>query len=245
MAVSLPTISIKDVNQDSFAEFKRKLLNFLIIQRVKDTDTDIRLAYLKSAVDAEISAALDGVKVETTDKFCEILDKLGENLLPKSNVVLDQYKFLRRVQNPNESFNEYQYDMKRLATNCKLGDQMENFLKVQLVIGVNDAALQERLLRNPELSLSRVIDHCKDAEMAKQSKSVLQGDKVGEIHHMKSNLQKDSNSYSDYSKFPKAVGSSNFTKIGLSSKNYQKFDEIDCCYCGTRHRRRQCPVYGK
>ncbi|KAI5726746.1 hypothetical protein M8J76_007822 [Diaphorina citri] len=69
--------------------------------------------------------------------------------------------------------------MKKLASGCQLGDQMENFLKIQLVIEVNDYGLQKRLLRNPELSLDWVIEHCRDAESAKQSCSVLQQNKSG------------------------------------------------------------------
>lgn len=114
---------------------------------------------------------------------------MGKFLLPKSNVVLDQYKFLRRVQLPHETFNEYLYDIKKIANSCKLEDQLVNFLRVQIVIVVNDPVLQERL--------NQVVEHCKDAENAKQSRSILQKktEPVEVYSFQKSNLGGESKSF--------------------------------------------------
>uniref|UniRef100_A0A8D8XDC2 Uncharacterized protein K02A2.6 n=1 Tax=Cacopsylla melanoneura TaxID=428564 RepID=A0A8D8XDC2_9HEMI len=235
MAVSLPTICIKNVDRESYTEFTRKFSNFLVIHKVKATEREVQLAYLKSAIDSDISLALDSVEIAAEDTIDTVLEKLGTKLLPKSNIVLDQYRFLRRVQHADETFNEYLYEMKKLAKNCDLGNQLENLLKVQLVIGVNDPSLQERLLRNPELSLTRVIEHCQDAENAKKSRCVLQEDKFtndAEVHSL--NKRQSSQKFTSQSQ-----DSSQFSNTNQNSS------EFDCSNCGTTHARRKCPAYGK
>lgn len=54
MAVPLPNISVKEMNHETYMEFKRKFFNFFIIHKVKSTDRELKIAYLKSAVDGEI-----------------------------------------------------------------------------------------------------------------------------------------------------------------------------------------------
>ncbi|KAL1446536.1 hypothetical protein WDU94_003534 [Cyamophila willieti] len=98
----------------------------------------------------------------------KIFEKLKEELIPKANVSHERYKFFGRSQKDNETFNEYYIDLMNIAKNCEFDNQLESNLKAKIVYGIRCPALQERLLRNPGLTLKEVVNYCRSTEDAKK-----------------------------------------------------------------------------
>lgn len=91
----------------------------------------------------------------------------------KGNVIIEQFKFFRRYQEEGEAFDNFLRDIRNLAKRCEFGNLEENMVRIRLVLGVKDLGLQERLLRAPDLSLEKTIDHCKSAELARYQQHLL------------------------------------------------------------------------
>lgn len=58
------------------------------------------------------------------------------------------------------------------AKNCEFGGQQESNLRARIVYGVKCPALQERLMRNPDLSLKEVINYCRSEDAKNKSKEI-------------------------------------------------------------------------
>jgi len=107
-------------------------------------------------------------------------------------------------------------------------------VKVRIVLGVRNLALQERLLRVPDLSLDKTTEHCKSAETAKFQQTLLYN-QVAEVNYTVMENE------SDYQRQGwKETEKSNESRVKPSSK-----EEYDCKKCGRHHGPRNCPAYGK
>lgn len=95
-------------------------------------------------------------------------------MLPKTNTAYEQYKLFERVQTENEPFNEFYIDLLNIAHKCDFGDQLNTILKARIVFGINNKVLRERLLRNPDLSLTEVVNYCRASEDAKIKNSEIE-----------------------------------------------------------------------
>lgn len=103
----------------------------------------------------------------------EIFKKLKEYYEPKYNFVVEQFKFFRRDQEEAESFDKFLREIKMIAKLCDFETLEDNIVKVCIVLGVKNLALQERLLRVPDLSLDKTIEHCKSAATVKFQQTLL------------------------------------------------------------------------
>jgi len=98
--------------------------------------------------------------------------------------------------------------------------------------------LQERLLRAPDLSLEKTIDHCKSAELARYQQHLLTDNgglveekKVQKIYGDKSNNLKNWRKQSNSAQVEKP--------------STPETDQYNCKICGYKHGPRSCPAYGK
>lgn len=89
------------------------------------------------------------------DTLIRILD---EYYLPKCNPSVETHKFNNRNELPNETFADYFKELKALAVNCDFGTCKER------VSGIKDQIIKDRLLREPELNLTRAIEISKEVE---------------------------------------------------------------------------------
>ena len=59
-------------------------------------------------------------------------------------------------------------DLKTRAVACEFGEQRNLSIRDKMVFGIRDERVKERLLREPNLSLEKVLDLCRAAEATKQ-----------------------------------------------------------------------------
>ena len=105
---------------------------------------------------------------------------------------------------------------------CSFGDLKSSFIRDKIVVGVHDKKVQERLLRERDLSLEQAIQICRAAEQVKLQSKEMKGD------------TKTSESLVDA--VNKSVqGSTNETRPRAMIKN--------CKYCGKEHFQGRCPTY--
>lgn len=82
---------------------------------------------------------------------------------PRKNETYNRYVFRSTMKN-DRSFDVFLTDLKTKAKQCGFGNLGSSMIKDQIVMGVEDASLLERLLRDADLTLDTAEKACLAAE---------------------------------------------------------------------------------
>ena len=88
---------------------------------------------------------------------------------PRKNLIVERHRFLTRNQEQSETIDQYVIELKTLATSCERGD-----IKDDLIC---NSQRRERLLREPELKLTRAIEICQTDELSLEQLKLFNSDK--------------------------------------------------------------------
>ena len=68
-------------------------------------------------------------------------DVLRKHFKPKRAIIAERYHFHKRNQAVGESIADYNAALHKLATNCKVGDYLDDAFRDQLVCGLSNEAI--------------------------------------------------------------------------------------------------------
>lgn len=71
------------------------------------------------------------------------------------------------MQGPTEAFDHFLMALKTLSRSCEYGPVTESVIKYEIIDGVQNEILRERLLRINDLTLHRAVEVCWTAELSK------------------------------------------------------------------------------
>ena len=91
----------------------------------------------------------------------------------KNFITYERYIFNTRVQQTNETVYQYVTELKNMATQCDYGELREGLIRDRIVIGISDATLRARLMRETDLDLAKATQMCPADEMSKQQLNTL------------------------------------------------------------------------
>jgi hypothetical protein len=195
-------------------------------------------------------AAVPEVPAETAEQFDTVVRKFQEFCVPRKNIIYERYVFHTRQQQEEESIDSFVTDLRLKAQSCEFGELQESLIRDRLVVGIGDAKLKEKLLKDPNLTLERAIELCKISEAAHIQMKVLtqgQGDGFGKPNSTgESNVNVVKNpSVSQKSKTAKTPASTNDSSSAQTPDSNKKGKKKICRRCGTFHKYRQCPAWGQ
>lgn len=172
---------------------------------------------------------------DDADPVKYILDKFDELYCPYKNVIQAAALFNSMVQKPGQSIDDFVTDLRRQAQKCDFGDKCDRLIGDRIVVGIRDGALRERLLRERNVTLERIVSACKAAEISKRH--------VQEI--ATSDQQPEVNAVHEHKKPTKR--SDRPISANRPQQPHRSFENSNrkCSRCGTSHIPRQCPAYGK
>jgi len=192
----------------------------------------------------------------------EVLRALEEYCIPRRNQTMELYKFFTRKQLEGENFDKFYSDLRDQAKSCELGDCEDKLVKSQIILGVADRDLQAQLLRE-DLSLEKVVRHCKAKEQMEINRKLVQ-DEVKLVYNVEDGQKKHQNTKgrhfeqrttqtgsgkgwssktqsNQYSSSDRVSSKNNCNKPNVKGVNYIN----DCNRCGKSHKVRECPAYKK
>ena len=111
----------------------------------------------------------------STKSLAEISDALRKHFEPKRAIIAERYHFHKRNQAVGESIADYDAALRKLATNCKFGDYLEDALRDRFVCGLSNEAIQRRLLSEPDLTLTKAMELAQGMEAAERNSKSLKG----------------------------------------------------------------------
>lgn len=153
---------------------------------------------------------------------------------PKKNVIFERFKFNSIVQKEAQPFDNFVTELRKAVQSTEYPEP-DSMVRDRIVMGIFDKTTQERLLREPNLTLERSINFCRAVEISKSQSKALQNE--AEISYVKSNVRKTNNEEKPcracgYNHPPrkcpairktcaKCQGQNHFAKMCKKGKNFQ------------------------
>lgn len=101
-----------------------------------------------------------------------ILTALETYCVPRKNTTYERYVF-RTTTQEDRSFDIFVTDLKRRAEYCDFGAIKDSLIRDQIVVGIKDIKLRERLLREADLTLEKAMKLCRITEQSKEQSKIL------------------------------------------------------------------------
>jgi hypothetical protein len=223
--------STLDVNGDiasNFAAFKEEVQIYLVATETVKKSREVQVARLKNLLGSDglklYNTLSNGSKEETINSILEVLEN---HCKPKQNLTMDIYKLLCRNQLPEESFEHFYADLRKLIQPCAFQEQEEKIMKALIALGVNSREMQQKLLRE-DACLEKVVNFCKSVELADKNLKLI-------------NRENETKGVVDAVNHPST--STAKSRYNLREKS-QQIKNKSCFRCGREHSG-VCPALGK
>ncbi|XP_047985715.1 uncharacterized protein LOC125225878 [Leguminivora glycinivorella] len=122
----------------------------------------------------------DKTKCDTVNK---VLEKFDCFFFPKKNLTIERHRFFTRDQSEFESVEQYVFELNKMAVKCEFKDLCQDLVRDRLICGIRDGSLRERLLREPDLTLTKAVEIGNLAELSRAQAVTLKSEST-EHHHV-------------------------------------------------------------
>lgn len=108
--------------------------------------------------------------------FEELKKVLVNHIQPPPNFLMERFKFRDRKQLSNETINQYVEVLKKMSEFCQFESELENYLRDQLIWGVQSSEIKRRLLADGgKLSFNKCVEIATTMEQASAHTVELSG----------------------------------------------------------------------
>ena len=111
----------------------------------------------------------------TSKTYKELKDLLLEHLDPKPNEISQRFVFYRRDRRSGETVKDYIAELRKISEHCNFDTRLEENLRDKFVCGLNNRAVQQKLLATKGLTLQTAIDTSVAMEAAARSARQIHG----------------------------------------------------------------------
>ena len=121
-----------------------------------------RRALLLCAIGDEAYRVFDtlpaAVKADGEDDYTATLRQLREFYTPRTNVIVERFKFRQRGQAPTESTADFVAALRGLARTCQFGAMESELIRDVVVEKTLHQRLRERFLQDKDLTLEKLLN---------------------------------------------------------------------------------------
>ena len=115
--------------------------------------------------------------------FQQIVPTLQEHLSLKPLEIAERFRFYKRNQHERENILSYLAELRKLATHCNFGKNLNEALRDRLVCGLRNMQIQKRLLSETNLKYSKAVEIAVAMETAVHDASELQSE-LNQVPHV-------------------------------------------------------------
>ncbi|KAL3999170.1 nuclear receptor co-repressor 2 [Sarotherodon galilaeus] len=170
------------------------------------------------------------------NKLMKIMEKFEEYCNPKKNITYERYKFFTCVQG-DMPISQYITELKLRAKSCEFGQLQQSLIRDRVVCGITSDAMRERLLREDDITLEKVVQLCIAAETTKAQ--------IKQMHEEDHNAQVSAHESKDIDAVRHKQTCKKDRQSKMKPNDKDQASTFNCKRCGTKHASRQCPAYGK
>ena len=229
-----------DLNDDNLAEtfrlWRRQVEFYLIASGGADKPAATQTAIILHCAGVQVQEVYEHfvfTEAGDKDKPAKVLDKLAEYCSPRSNEVIETFRFWNTPY--REPFDSFLTDLRSRANLCNFGDKKDRMLRDKIVFSTT-GKMQELLLREQKLDLPKAVDICRAYEMtSKQTKEISEAQVARVAEHTEH----------------AAGGASGVNRVRQPDRQQTRPARLDlvqnCNYCGRSHEalKTKCPAWGK
>lgn len=213
-------------NVRDWKTFKTKFEIFVDAVGVDDARKSGMLLFAMGNFAIELLEPL-GVNLQTP--CVELMQKFDQHFLSKVNVNFERYLFFNTKIRPDQKFIDFIAELHNRAKDCGFENLKNSLIVTQLICGISNEVLREKLLREKDLDLAKASEMCKIFECNKAHLNVMNSRPSvsvddGNVDMIKQDRRK-------------------FNHVSQVSNN--KTIIKDCRFCGYDHPVRMCPAFGK
>ncbi|UYV81904.1 K02A2.6-like [Cordylochernes scorpioides] len=223
--IPLPApILINSQAAENWRFFKSQWDNYQVATELNKKDNNVIRATFLSLIGKycfNVFLNLD-LKEDEKNSLPKIIEALDNHFTPQKNVIYERYIFNTSNQEENEGIDSYTNRLRGLASSCEYDILTEELIRDRIVLGIKDNRVRKKLLMEPKLNLSSVIDICRTAEVTEQQITKLTGQESEDVKWNRKYERK---------------------KEATKATNETFEDIINCHYCGSKHRKASCPAY--
>ncbi|KAL5244611.1 hypothetical protein ACI65C_012021 [Semiaphis heraclei] len=159
--------------------------------------------------------------LSATVKVNEVIDQFEIYCNPRKIIVYERFKFFNAKQKPDQSIGEYIIELQTLSTSCEFMEK-NNLCRDRLIVGLLDIGLQERLLRESNLTLEKDAEFCGTAEASRQQANAIQGQssqtRTNSVERVDAEKAKEVSNNSNKSWFKNVIVSFRDTQVNVNFK---------------------------
>lgn len=213
-------------------------INYETAATLADKSTEIRTATLLACIGIEafqLIQTLDFAEENHRTDIDRVIARLDTHFIGEVNETFERFKFNQRIQDSNETIDNYVSALRILIQSCNFGTLENSLLRDRIVIGVRDDATRKKLLQMRTLDLKQTIDICRASEAStRQVREMKPSEEVHKVQHV-----------------PRKQGSIRDAKAekGRSKSRDQRFSsgKKSCKFCGREHdfKKELCKAYGQ
>ena len=159
---------------DVWKEWKKAWELYRILSGLHEKDDAIQIATIQSILGIKARRVLKtppNIPGDVTERTVGgILTVLETYCVPRKNITYERYVVRMTIQE-DCSFDIFVTDLRRKAEYCNFRAIKDSLIRDQIVVGITDPKLRERLLHKMDLTLEKAIKLCRITEQSqKQSK---------------------------------------------------------------------------
>lgn len=153
----------------NWKKWKQSLELYMIASGANDREERVKVALLLHIIGEEALDLYNTFDLTEQEKnsYAAILQKFENYCVPRANTSVEAYKFNNRVQGPDESFDNFVSDLRKISSMCDFGNLRDRLIMDRIVQGVKDHQVKLRLLAEQNLTLARAVEIGKAAEQAR------------------------------------------------------------------------------
>ena len=108
--------------------------------------------------------------------YADLVKIMADHHSPPPSEIVQRFRFHTRFRRQGETVSKYVSELRALAQWCNFGESLENMLRDRLVVGIDNEAIQRRLLSETTLTFTKALELAQNLEAAaKNAKEIQNG----------------------------------------------------------------------
>lgn len=185
-AIQQPAPMLREGNMaTNWREWKMSFDYYLIAAGKESATSKEKSALFMHAIGKYGREIYEELDIEDTQKseYEYLCKKFSEYCEPSKNVNYERHIFFETYQN-DENFDKFLGVLKLRSKNCEFGSLKNSLILTQLIRGIKDVHIREKLLAKSKLSLEDAVQWCRAAERATEQAAACSSKQAGDVEQV-------------------------------------------------------------
>ncbi|CAL9691156.1 unnamed protein product [Knipowitschia caucasica] len=153
---------------ENWKSFRQSFELYLLAAGLDDADEKRKVALLLTVAGRGALDVFNTFQFDNEDYgLNDVVTKFEDYCTPRRNETYERYVFRNRMQNENESIEQYVTDLRLKSQSCNFGTLCDSMIRDQIVIGVQDKRVRMLLLKETDLTVEKAVRICQASESTK------------------------------------------------------------------------------